>query len=171
RRRSIARATTRWQSSTGPPSASRAGSAVTRRRWSTGSPRCANRPPPRPGRNGFPTKRQSPTRPPAARHAWPAKRTRTRAMAIAEFAYAQARLQARHARSPDGAAWQLLEASHTAAHYLAQARSGPLAWWVEGLDDARDAHRIEHHAQARWQLLVNEVAGWLPRRWQPATQW
>jgi len=92
-------------------------------------------------------------------------------MSIAEFAYAQARLQARHARSPDGAAWQLLEASHTAAHYLAQARSGPLAWWVEGLDDPRDAHRIERHTQARWQLLVNEVAGWLPRRWQPATQW
>ena len=43
-------------------------------------------------------------------------------MAIAEFAYAQARLQARHGRGPDGAAWQLLEASHTAAHYLAQAR-------------------------------------------------
>jgi len=92
-------------------------------------------------------------------------------MSIAEFAYAQARLQARHARSPDTAAWQLLEASHTAAHYLAQARSGPMASWIESLADARDAHRIERHVQLRWQRFVNEVAGWLPRRWQPAMQW
>ena len=91
-------------------------------------------------------------------------------MAIAEFAYAQARLQARHGRGPDGAAWQLLEASHTAAHYLAQARPGPLAWWVEGLDEARDAHRVERHLQARWLRFVSEVAGWLPPRWRPATQ-
>jgi hypothetical protein len=92
-------------------------------------------------------------------------------MSIAEFAYAQARLQARHGRGPDTAAWQLLEASHTAAHYVAQARSGPLAWWVEGLDEARDAHHVERHVQARWLRLVTEVAGWLPPRWAPATQW
>ncbi|MCO5105564.1 MAG: hypothetical protein M9907_00635 [Burkholderiaceae bacterium] len=92
-------------------------------------------------------------------------------MSIAEFAYAQARLQARLGAGASEAGWQALEASHTAAHYLALARSGPLAPWVEGLDEARDAHRVERHLVIRWRRLVDEVAGWLPSRWQPAVQW
>ncbi|RPH65985.1 MAG: hypothetical protein EHM83_05055 [Burkholderiales bacterium] len=92
-------------------------------------------------------------------------------MSLSEFAYAQARLQARHGRGPGASVWQALEGSHTAAHYLALARAGPLAPWVEGLDEAGDVHRVERHLQLRWRRLVSEVADWLPPRWQPAATW
>ncbi len=88
-----------------------------------------------------------------------------------EFAYVQARLQARHGGLPEPLAWQVLEASRTATHYLALARSGPMAAWVDGLDDASDAHRIERHLRSRWRHHVEEVARWLPPRWQPAVRW
>ncbi|MDP3083273.1 MAG: hypothetical protein Q8N44_06230 [Rubrivivax sp.] len=93
-------------------------------------------------------------------------------MTRADFAYAQARLQARHGRLPPTPLWQALEASRTAAHYLALASSGPLAPWVEGLADAaaHDVHGIEHHLRQRWRAYVDEVARWLPARWQPATR-
>lgn len=92
-------------------------------------------------------------------------------MSKSEFAYVQARLQARHSRSPTAAAWQALEASRTAGHYLATARSGPLAAWVEGLDESGGAHRIERHLRSRWLRHVDEVARWLPARWRAATRW
>ena len=91
--------------------------------------------------------------------------------AHAEFAYAQARLQARHGLLPQATVWQALEASRTAGHYLALARSGPMAEWIEGLDDASDTHRIERHLRARWRRHVDAVARWLPQRWQPAVRW
>jgi hypothetical protein len=88
-----------------------------------------------------------------------------------EFAYVQARLHARHARLAGAAVWQALEASRTAAHYLAQARAGPLAEWVDELDAAWDVHRIERGLRARWHRYVDDVARWLPPRWQAATRW
>lgn len=88
-----------------------------------------------------------------------------------DFAYVQARLHARHARLPGAAVWQVLEASRTAAHYLAQARAGPLAEWTDELDAAWDVHRIERGLRARWRRHVDEVARWLPPRWQAATRW
>jgi hypothetical protein len=94
--------------------------------------------------------------------------------ARADFAYAQARMQARHGRSPgtpDAPAWHALEASRTAAQALAAARAWALAEWVDGLDDAGDAHAIESGLRARWHRHVDEVAHWLPLRWQAAVRW
>lgn len=91
--------------------------------------------------------------------------------ARAEFAYAQARLHARHGRLADAPAWQRLEASRTSAHYLALTRTGPLAGWIEGMDEDLDAHRVELHLRTRWRRYVDEIARWLPPRWQPATRW
>ena len=88
-----------------------------------------------------------------------------------EFAYVQARLQARHGALPLPLAWQVLEASHTASHYLALARSGPMARWVETLDDAQDPHRVERHLRSQWRAYVEAVASWMPQRWQPALRW
>jgi hypothetical protein len=91
-------------------------------------------------------------------------------MTLADFAYAQARLQAQHGRRPDDATWQLLEASRSAAQAIAQARSGPLAAWLQGLDERADAAAIERHLHARWQRQVDAVARWLPARWRAALQ-
>jgi hypothetical protein len=92
-------------------------------------------------------------------------------MAGSEFAYVQARLQARHGARPDPATWQTLEACHTPGHYLAIARAGALAPWIDGLDENGDIHHIEGHLRTRWRHYVDEVAGWLPARWQAATRW
>jgi len=91
-------------------------------------------------------------------------------MADTDFAYAQSRLQSRYGARADEALWRALEASRGAGHYLAQTRSGPLAAWTDGLADARDPHRVEQHLRERWQRHVDEVAGWLPRRWQAAAR-
>lgn len=90
---------------------------------------------------------------------------------LADFAYVQARLQARHGRRPDALVWQLLESSRTVGHYLALARSGVWADWTDSLDERGDSHRIECDLRARWRQYVDEVAAWLPQRWQPATRW
>lgn len=92
-------------------------------------------------------------------------------MAGPEYAYVQARLQARHGSMPQPSSWQVLEASHTAGHFLAHARSGPLAPWVEGQDPSRDAHRAEQQLRQRWRRYVDDLAAWQPPRWRPATRW
>lgn len=89
-------------------------------------------------------------------------------MSHASLAYAAARAQARLGARAGDAVWRTLEASRTAAQVLAEARHGPLAWWVEGLPGAADAARIEAHLHARWRTLVEAVAGWLPPAWQAA---
>lgn len=91
-------------------------------------------------------------------------------MSLADFAYTQARLQARHGRRPDDAAWQLLTVSRSAAQAIAQARNGPLGDWLQGLDERADAQAIERHLRARWRQQVEAVARWLPARWQAALQ-
>ncbi len=88
-----------------------------------------------------------------------------------DFAYAQARVQARHSRLPDAAAWQALEASRTAAHYLAAARAGPLGGWLEGLGEPLETHAIERGLRAHWRRCVDELASWQPACWQPAVRW
>jgi len=89
----------------------------------------------------------------------------------ADTAYAQARLQARHGAMPDERAWHALEASRTAAHYLAHARKGPLAGWVDGIDDGADVHRVEQALRARWRRYVDDVARWQAPAWRAATRW
>lgn len=88
-----------------------------------------------------------------------------------DFAYAQARLQARHGGLPGASHWQVLEASRTAGHCLSLARAGPLATWVEALDDSCDVHRVERHLRARWRRYVGEVERWLPPNWRATTRW
>lgn len=91
--------------------------------------------------------------------------------ARADAAYVQARLQARHAARPDDAAWRVLEASRTSAHYLTLLRGGALAPWIEGLDAELDVHRLEGELRARWHRYVGDVAGWQAPRWRAATRW
>lgn len=88
-----------------------------------------------------------------------------------EYAYIQARLQARHGNLPGLATWRSLEASHTPGHYLTLARAGVLAPWVEGQGHDGDPHRIEQQLRWRWRRYVDEVASWQPTRWRPATRW
>ncbi|MEZ5729317.1 MAG: hypothetical protein R3E48_15770 [Burkholderiaceae bacterium] len=89
----------------------------------------------------------------------------------AAFAYAQARLQAHHGRRLSDTDWRRLEASRGAAHYLAAARAGSLAGWLEAIGDADDGHTLEAKLNAAWTRHVDEVAGWVPVDWRAALRW
>jgi hypothetical protein len=91
-------------------------------------------------------------------------------MPRAEFAFVQARLQSRLGDALR-ANWPAIEASRSVAQYLAAVRTGALAWWVEGLDESRDAHRLERVLHERWVIYVASIVRWQPGAWRAATQW
>lgn len=85
--------------------------------------------------------------------------------------YAQARLQSRHGARPGPADWGRVEALRSLSAFVAAARAGPLARWVEGLGTHPDSHRIDAQIRAHWRSLVAEVASWMPPAWGPAVRW
>jgi len=85
--------------------------------------------------------------------------------------YAQARLQARHGRRADEAAWQRLETAREYIALLDAARNSPLRAWVVGLTPRSSARDIEAVLRGHWQAVVDETAGWMPVAWQPAIAW
>ena len=87
------------------------------------------------------------------------------------FAYAQARLQARHAQRLDPAAWQRLGASTSLAHFLEAAQKSGLHAWVAHLHAGLSARELERSLGRELAACVEEVASWLPVSWQPATLW
>mgnify|MGYP001825336309 FL=1 len=88
-----------------------------------------------------------------------------------EFAYAQARAQARLGERLTPAAWQLLEASGTLAQYLHAARNTALRDRVRSLTAASSPHTVEHSLRREWRAEVHRTASWVPERWQPAVTW
>ena len=92
-------------------------------------------------------------------------------MPRAEFAFVQARLQARHGDAVRATNWQGIESSRSVAQFLAAVRAGALAHWVEGFDESFDAHRIERTLRSRWAAYVEQVVRWQPAPWRPLTRW
>ena len=88
-----------------------------------------------------------------------------------EFAYAQARAQARLGERLTPAAWQLLEASGTLAQYLHAARSTALRDRVRSLTAVSSPHSIERNLRREWRAEVRAAASWVPERWRPAVAW
>jgi hypothetical protein len=60
-----------------------------------------------------------------------------------DFAYAQARIQARFASLPSEAEWQRVAASRSLASFLEEARTGCLRDWVKGFSGQSDVHYLE----------------------------
>jgi hypothetical protein len=85
--------------------------------------------------------------------------------------YAQARLQARHGQRASDTAWQRLEMTREFAALLDAGRSSSLRPWLVGITARSTSHQIETVLRAHWRALVAEVAGWMPRLWQPALLW
>jgi len=92
-------------------------------------------------------------------------------MSAVDFAYAQARMQARHGARPDEASWRRLHASTSLGHFLDVARTTGLAPWVAHLDASQSAHQIERSLRAELESHVAEVASWLPEGWRAALRW
>jgi len=87
------------------------------------------------------------------------------------FAYAQARLQARHAQRPVAADWRLLAGVGDAVHFLQVARRTRLRPWALGLQGEHDSHRIELTLRRQFQDYADEVLHWLPAPWNRSSDW
>jgi hypothetical protein len=92
-------------------------------------------------------------------------------MSVAAFAYAQARLQARHGRRPDEQLWRRLQGIGELGHYLQVARRSGLQRWVVGMQPRQSSDEIEVSLRGQLRAYVGEVASWLPPPWRAATGW
>lgn len=89
----------------------------------------------------------------------------------ARFAYAQARVQARHGRRPSEAVWGSLDACSTFGHYLQTAEATSLEPWVRNLDPKADVHAVERSLRIEWRRYVSLIAEWPPESWANAVRW
>jgi len=87
------------------------------------------------------------------------------------FAYAQARLQARHGNRPTTADWNQLEATADLAAALQVIRNSSLARWTGRLGARPDIHEIERRLREEWARAVDEIAAWQPGPWRAAIGW
>ncbi|MEA2078575.1 MAG: hypothetical protein U9P00_01725, partial [Pseudomonadota bacterium] len=62
---------------------------------------------------------------------------------VVRFAYAQARLQARHGQRADEKVWRHLHSTGDLSNYLQMARQTVLRPWVIGIDGSQSSHDIE----------------------------
>lgn len=92
-------------------------------------------------------------------------------MSITAFAYAQVRLQARHAERPGGVDWRQVQAINDISHYLQVARRTRLRPWVLNLHGSYDSHQIERVLRQHYCEYVDEVAHWLPAPWARTLGW
>ncbi|MGE5154451.1 MAG: hypothetical protein ACM3ST_10570 [Bdellovibrio bacteriovorus] len=88
-----------------------------------------------------------------------------------DFAYPQARVQARYAALPTETEWQRLAGARTLGAYLEDARVGPMRPWVKGFSALSGAHDVERGLRALAWEQVQEVAAWVPGAWRPSVAW
>lgn len=87
------------------------------------------------------------------------------------FAYAQARLQARHGVRPDERLWRRLASVGDPGGFLDTARRTVLRPWVAGMQAAQSNHAMELLLRQRFRDYTDEVALWLPARWGATLHW
>lgn len=93
-------------------------------------------------------------------------------MSVAAFAFAQARLQAGHARRLDEADWRALEALTRYPVFVQHARETTGAGrWLPTLGSHSDPDAIETELRRAFEAHVDAAAGWVPRPWRPAVRW
>ncbi len=90
---------------------------------------------------------------------------------VAEFAYAQARIEARHGERLQDVDWKMLESAQSLSRYLERARSTSLKRFLTQISPDLSAHAIERVLRSEAVLYVGEIATWAPRRWRPAVAW
>lgn len=88
-----------------------------------------------------------------------------------DFAYVQARLNARHGLRPGPATWSRLEGAVDVAALLHMARATTLAHWIDSVRVTSDVHTLERTLRQVWVQYVNLVASWSPPAWQQAIRW
>jgi hypothetical protein len=88
-----------------------------------------------------------------------------------DFAYAQARLQARLGERLSEAGWRVLESTLSLPQYLASARSTALSRRVHHFSADVTTHAIERALRDDWRAEVFAVSHWVPEPWSPAVAW
>jgi hypothetical protein len=88
-----------------------------------------------------------------------------------DFAYAQARIQARFASLPSEAEWQRVAASRSLASFLEEARTGCLRDWVKGFSGQSDVHYLEEGLRSLFREDLESVVGWVPVHWRESVSW
>jgi hypothetical protein len=83
----------------------------------------------------------------------------------ARFAYAQARLQARHGMRPTEQLWRRLASTGDLANFLQQAQHSTLRPWVLGMQATQTSHTLELSLRQHFRRYIDEVACWLPENW------
>ena len=83
----------------------------------------------------------------------------------ARFAYAQARLQARHGMRPTEQLWRRLASTGDLANFLQQAQHTTLRPWVLGMQATQASHTLELSLRQHFRHYIDEVASWLPANW------
>lgn len=88
-----------------------------------------------------------------------------------DFAYAQARMQARHGRRLNEQEWAQLSSTHDLGRFLQLARNSSLRPWVLQLGVHTGLHDIERTLRQELVTYIQEVATWQPDPWQEAVRW
>lgn len=88
-----------------------------------------------------------------------------------QFAYLQARLQARHGERPSPDDWRLVEASADLSHFLDAVSRTSLKRWIGDLNHEMEPEAIERQLRATWREVVSQTAGWCPESWRKAVEW
>ncbi len=92
-------------------------------------------------------------------------------MSVAEFAYAQARIGARHGERLRDADWKALESAQSLSRYLELARTTALKQFLGQVSPDISTHAVERVLRREAALYAMEVAAWAPQRWRPAFAW
>lgn len=87
-----------------------------------------------------------------------------------DYAYAQARVQARRGARAGEAEWRALEACRGLAEYLHVARRTPLAPLVQNFVATSSPHVIERSLRLHWRREVDAAAQWVPKSWRRPIQ-
>ncbi len=87
------------------------------------------------------------------------------------LAYAQVRMQARHAARPTAAQWQVIETGRDFTQALDAVKRTSLAPLVARLGRESEADTVEQSLLSAWGELVETTASWVPRSLRPAVLW
>ena len=88
-----------------------------------------------------------------------------------DFAYAQARAQARLGERLPEADWRLLESTLSLPQFLTSVRNTVLAPRVQHFSAAVALQTIERTLRDDWRREVAAVSRWVPGPWIPAVKW
>ena len=88
-----------------------------------------------------------------------------------DFAYAQARAQARLGERLPEDAWRVIESSLGLSQYLASVRGTALAPRTRYFPAEVTPHAIERTLREHWRAEIADVARWVPDEWREAVEW